>query len=59
LFSFCLALLREQQGLPPELTAEEKKDKKKKKSIILMIVVTRSLVNDLYRNEKKEENITR
>jgi hypothetical protein len=54
LFSFCLALLREQQGLPPELTAEEKKDKKKKKSIILMIVVTRSLLNDLYRKEKKE-----
>lgn len=27
-----LALLREQQGLPPELTPEEKKAKKKKKS---------------------------
>jgi len=34
---FCLALLREQQGLPPEPTADEKKEgKKKKKSRILI-----------------------
>lgn len=32
-FIFRVALLREQQGLPAELTAEEKKKKKKKSNI--------------------------